>query len=176
MHQKNEDSKAVECTIIKQITTIDEKFDLQELQEESYKNNYLKKIGDEATHVIYKITYGAITTVNFKYKNSKGKDKNKIKAQMEKEIDYLNKFLGQIKKTDDKSEKQTENKTKSDSKSSDNSGRLFSESFEFLEGDETEISLKSDLPYKNVQLNLASIINFINSIPTEVNKGNHRKL
>uniref|UniRef100_A0A914V1Q6 SNTX MACPF/CDC-like domain-containing protein n=1 Tax=Plectus sambesii TaxID=2011161 RepID=A0A914V1Q6_9BILA len=86
LNEKKNSKKAVQCSFVQKIRTVDESISVKD---DAIKDYYSTDIGDEGTHVVTGISWGANATVTLTYENNEGRSKDEIKSELKLNLGML---------------------------------------------------------------------------------------
>jgi hypothetical protein len=78
--------KAVQCSFVQKIQTIDESINIKHVD---LRDIYSQNIGEDGTHVVFKISWGANATVTLTYKNEENLAHSEIEGKLELGLEKL---------------------------------------------------------------------------------------
>uniref|UniRef100_A0A914CY18 SNTX MACPF/CDC-like domain-containing protein n=1 Tax=Acrobeloides nanus TaxID=290746 RepID=A0A914CY18_9BILA len=82
--------KAVQCSFVQKIRTVDESINIKHV---GLRDIYSKTIGEDGTHVVFKISWGANATVTLTYENEENLVHREIQDELKLKLEKLKSFV-----------------------------------------------------------------------------------
>uniref|UniRef100_A0A914E1M0 SNTX MACPF/CDC-like domain-containing protein n=1 Tax=Acrobeloides nanus TaxID=290746 RepID=A0A914E1M0_9BILA len=82
--------KAVQCSFVQKIRTVDESINIKHV---GLRDSYSKTIGEDGTHVVFKISWGANATVTLTYENEENLAHREIQDELKLKLEKIKSFV-----------------------------------------------------------------------------------